>query len=927
MVSGIGWGGVMGRPGRWGDLGSRSVPLLHTPSPLPPPPSVCWGSGGRRISIFSLSPAPHTRSSPSSSLPLALNTPCAVPQMSGVSQPCHTAFSTPTWAQPTMTPTSASPSRGCHSIPPLVTVTPHPSCRCSQDPPGLRIGPLIPEQDYERLEDCDPDGSQDSPLHGEEQQPLLHVPEGLRGSWHHIQNLDSFFTKISFGTKNGRIYHQRNGFACILLEDVFQLGQFIFIVTFTTFLLRCVDYDVLFANQPNNQTRLGLLHNKVTLSDAVLSSAQCAERIHSSSLLVFLLVLAAGFWLFQLLRSVYNLFSYWDIQVFYKEALHICPEELSSMPWAEVQSRLLALQRSGGLCVQPRPLTELDVHHRILRYTNYQVALANKGLLPARCPLPCGASVAFLSRGLALNIDLLLFRGPFSLFRGGWELPDAYKRSEQRGALANRLGRAALLLAAANLALSPLVLAWQVLHAFYSHAELLRREPGALGTRGWSRLARLQLRHFNELPHELRARLARAYRPATSFLRAAAPPAPLLALLGRQIVFYAGALFAALLVFTLYDEDVLTVQHVLTSMTALGVTATVARSFLPEEQFQGRSAPQLLQAALAHMHYLPEEPGAAGKVSAYRQMAQLLQYRAVSLLEELLSPLLTPLFLFFWLRPRALEIIDFFHHFTVDVAGVGDICSFALMDVKRHGHPQWLSADQTEASLAQRAEDGKTELSLMRFSLVHPQWRPPGNSSKFLGSLWDRVQQDAASWGATSVRSPPTPGLLNDSSLPLPEAFLANLLMHPILPPKDLSPTAPSPAAATASLLASISRIAQDPGCVSPGSNGGQKLAQFPELASTEMSLHAIYLHQLHQQQQHELWGEASASSLSRPWSSPSHPLSPDEEKPSWSSDGSSPASSPRQQWRTQRAQNLFPRELQETTETQQEPGQAPSND
>ncbi|XP_006873754.1 PREDICTED: autophagy-related protein 9B [Chrysochloris asiatica] len=918
MVSRMGWGGKRGRLGRWGDLGPGSVPLLPTPSPLPPP-SPCWGPGGGRISIFSLSPTPHTRSSPSF-LPPALPSPCPVMHVSGAPQPCHSALSTPTRAPPAMTPTSTSPSWGSHSIPPLASVTPPPSRRCSQDPPGLRIGPLIPEQDYERLEDCDPDGSQDSPLHGEEQQPLLHVTEGLRGSWHHIQNLDSFFTKIYN-------YHQRNGFACILLEDIFQLGQFIFIVTFTTFLLRCVDYNVLFANQPNNRTRSGLLHNKVTLSDAVLSSAQCAKQIRSSPLLVFLLVLATGFWLFQLLRSVCNLFSYWEIQVFYREALHITPEELSSMSWAEVQSRLLALQKSGGLCVQPRPLTELDVHHRILRYTNYKVALANKGLLPACFPLPCGGRVAFLSRGLGLNVDLLLFRGPFSLFRGGWELPDAYKRSEQRGALAASLGRTALLLAAANLVLSPLVLAWQVLHAFYSHTELLRRQPGALGARSWSRLARLQLRHFNELPHELRARLARAYRPATAFLRAAAPPAPMLALLARQLVFYAGALFAALLLLTLYDEDVLAVQHVLTAMTALGVVATVARSFLPEEQCQSRSAQLVLQAALAHMHYLPEEPGPSGKASAYQQMAQLLQYRAVSLLEELLSPLLTPLFLFFWLRPRSLEIIDFFHHFTVDVAGVGDICSFALMDVKRHGHPQWLSAGQTEASLAQRAEDGKTELSLMRFSLVHPQWRPPGHSSKFLGHLWGRVQQDAASWGATSVRSPPTPGLLSDSTSSLPETFLANLLVHPILPSRDLSPTAPCPAGATASVLASISRIAQDPSCVSPGGTGGQKLAQLPELASAEMSLHAIYLHQLHHQQQQELWGEASASSLSRPWSSPSHPLSPDEEKPSWSSDGSSPASSPRQQWRRQRARNLCPEGFQETTETQQEPGQTPNTD
>uniref|UniRef100_G1QV12 Autophagy-related protein 9 n=1 Tax=Nomascus leucogenys TaxID=61853 RepID=G1QV12_NOMLE len=772
-----------------------------------------------RISIFSLSPAPHTRSSASSFSPPTAGPPCSVPQGTGASQPCHSALPTPatppTQAQPAMTPASASPSWGSHSTPPLVSATPPPSHQCPQDSPGLRVGPLIPEQDYERLEDCDPEGSQDSPIHGEEQQPLLHVPEGLRGSWHHIQNLDSFFTKISFA------YHQRNGFACILLEDVFQLGQFIFIVTFTTFLLRCVDYNVIFANHPSNRTRPGPFHSKVTLSDAILPSAQCAERIRSSPLLVLLLVLAAGFWLVQLLRSVCNLFSYWDIQVFYREALHIPPEELSSVPWAEVQSRLLALQRSGGLCVQPRPLTELDIHHRILRYTNYQVALANKGLLPARCPLPWGGSAAFLSRGLALNVDLLLFRGPFSLFRGGWELPHAYKRSDQRGALAARWGRTVLLLAALNLALSPLVLAWQVLHAL--------------------------------------------------------PP-----------------------------------------------TDPAFQVFIPEEQCQGRGPQLLLQTALAHMHYLPEEPGPGGRDRAYRQMAQLLQYRAVSLLEELLSPLLTPLFLLFWFRPRALEIIDFFHHFTVDVAGVGDICSFALMDVKRHGHPQWLSAGQTEASLSQRAEDGKTELSLMRFSLAHPLWRPPGHSSKFLGHLWGRVQQDAAAWGATSARGPSTPGVLSNCTSPLPEAFLANLFVHPLLPPRDLSPTAPCPAAATASLLASISRIAQDPSSVSPGGTGGQKLAQLPELASAEMSLHVIYLHQLHQQQQQEPWGEAAASILSRPCSSPSQPPSPDEEKEAiWSSDGSSPASSPRQQWGTQRARNLFPGGFQVTTDTQKEPGRA----
>lgn len=59
----------------------------------------------------------------------------------------------------------------------------------------------------------------------------------------------------------------------------------------------------------------------------------------------------------------------------------------------------------------------------------------------------------------------------------------------------------------------------------------------------------------------------------------------------------------------------------------------------------------------------------------------------VFILEELLSPIVTPLILIFCLRPKSLEIIDFFRNFTVEVVGVGDTCSFAQMDVRQHGHP------------------------------------------------------------------------------------------------------------------------------------------------------------------------------------------------------------------------------------------------
>lgn len=47
---------------------------------------------------------------------------------------------------------------------------------------------------------------------------------------------------------------------------------------------------------------------------------------------------------------------------------------------------------------------------------------------------------------------------------------------------------------------------------------MVKREPGTLGMRKWSLYGRLYLRHFNELEHEINARLVRAYRPAAKYM-------------------------------------------------------------------------------------------------------------------------------------------------------------------------------------------------------------------------------------------------------------------------------------------------------------------------------------------------------------------------------------------------------------------------
>ncbi|NXD31370.1 ATG9A protein, partial [Spelaeornis formosus] len=294
------------------------------------------------------------------------------------------------------------------------------------------------DREYRRLQDCE----EDSPPgeEEEEEQLLLHVTDGPTDSWHHVKDLDSFFTKISWHRPCWHCgdFHQRNGFACVLLSDVLELVQFLFVVTFSTFLLCCVDYDVLFATRALNHSHVPE-RAKVTLPDAVLPAPQCAHRLRGSRWLLFLLVLAAAVWLCRLVTALRRLVGYWEIRSFYIRALGIPAEELCNHSWQSVQARLLALQRRQPLCVPRRELSELDIHHRILRFRNYTVAMVNKSLLPVSFKLPLLGPVVFLTRGLQFNLELLLFRGPAALFHNTWSLRPQVKRASARRVLARDL--------------------------------------------------------------------------------------------------------------------------------------------------------------------------------------------------------------------------------------------------------------------------------------------------------------------------------------------------------------------------------------------------------------------------------------------------------------------------------------------------------
>ena len=305
-------------------------------------------------------------------------------------------------------------------------------------------------------------------------------------SWqNYIQDLDFFFTRIYE-------YHRKSGLKCIIADKILSLFQFLFVIFFCLFLIHLVDYQVMFKNKiirgPNDEIL------KVTIKDVILP----LKTVVMSNFEIFMLLFAAVYWVVLFVRMIHYIVIQHAIQGFYSEALSI--KDCSAYTWVEVQDRLIKAQHH--VLIQESTMDELDVHNRILRRTNYLIGLMNKGLVPVHYSLPIIGDVTHLSEGFLFNLSLLVFatNGPGSLFEKNWKLRNEVKASSNRQSMAQQFSIRCQILALFNLLLLPLIFLWQILHLFFTYAEVLKRDPSMLfGSRNWSPYSRLLCRHLNEL--------------------------------------------------------------------------------------------------------------------------------------------------------------------------------------------------------------------------------------------------------------------------------------------------------------------------------------------------------------------------------------------------------------------------------------------
>ena len=484
--------------------------------------------------------------------------------------------------------------------------------------------------------------------------------------WINVTDLDNFLLEVY-------TYYLQHGFWSTLLMRFFNLLNVAFVVGFSVFLTQCIDYRH--------------IRGSTQLSDILVS--QCTKRmgfIPNALLWGTTLV-----WIWKAVLYIFDSPRLNHRHDFFLHLLNIPEQEIQSISWQEVVSRLMALRDSNpritskttkvGAFVKTQDKQRMDAHdiaNRLMRRQNYMIAMINKDILDLTLPIPYIRNRKLYTRTLEWNIELAVM--DFIFNRKG-QVRALFLKDTQRKDLAAALRRRFVVAGFTSLALAPFLAAFFILRHFFQNFNDYQKNPGQIGMRDYTPFAQWKFREFNELHHLFKRRINMSFPFADRYINQF--PKDKTIQIARFVSLISGAVVSVLGLATILDQDNFLNFEVTPGRTAIfyigifGSIWAVARGLLPDDNMVYDTAFSI-QEVIQFTHYEPTHwQNRLHTVEVKEEFSQFYQMKLAIFLEEILSIFFTPFMLWFTLPKCSERIIDFFREFTVHVDGIGYVCTFA----------------------------------------------------------------------------------------------------------------------------------------------------------------------------------------------------------------------------------------------------------
>ncbi|KAL2441670.1 Autophagy-related protein 9 [Exophiala dermatitidis] len=484
--------------------------------------------------------------------------------------------------------------------------------------------------------------------------------------WVNVVNLDNFLLEVY-------TYYVYHGFWSILLMRFLNLVTVAFVVGFSLFLTQCINYrDV---------------RGSTKMSEILVP--QCGRNM--GFVPSALLWLTTFIWIWKSAVYILDIPRLRHMHDFYHYLLDIPEEEIQSISWQEIVSRLMALRDSNptitstsnkrGAYIRSQDKQRMDAHdiaNRLMRRQNYLIAMINKDILDLTLPIPFLRNRKLFTRTLEWNIDVCIMDFVFN--RKG-QVRTLFLKDTHRKDLCEALRKRFILAGVASLIFAPFLTVFFILKHFFENFNEYQKNPAQIGSREYSRFAQWKFREFNELYHLFQRRINMSYPFATRYLNQFPKDKTIQA--AQFVSLVSGAVVSVLGLATILDQENFLNFEVTPGRTTIfylgifGSIWAVARGVLPDDNMVYDTS-LAIQEVIQFTHYEPQHwAGRLHTMEVKQEFSQLYQMKLVLFLEEVLSMIFTPFVLWFSLPKCSERIIDFFREFTVHVDGLGYVCSFA----------------------------------------------------------------------------------------------------------------------------------------------------------------------------------------------------------------------------------------------------------
>ncbi|XP_054801760.1 autophagy-related protein 9-like isoform X2 [Prosopis cineraria] len=539
-----------------------------------------------------------------------------------------------------------------------------------------------------------------------------------------IADLDLFFERLYS-------YYCEKGLGCIIVKWTVELLSLGFTICFSGFFLLYVDWNGL----RNAKCGMDAVESGIkpcNLAKEALRQLPLTPLTLTKTIIVVYLGIFSIFWIFCFLRFFNQLKDILEIRQFYHNSLHVTDDDIQTMPWATILEKVVLIQSSQQLCLV-KDLSAHDMVMRLMRKENYLIGMLNKGVLafpishwvPGAGPTvnsgPNGTQCRLiLTKTLEWTLNWCILH---SMFDRNFCVKQDFVSNPKT--LKKRL----MVVGLAMLLLSPFLVIFMLVYLFLRHAEQFYNHPSTASSRRWSNLSMWMFREFNEVDHLFKHRVNNSVIHASEYLKQF--PSPIVSIIAKFISFVSGG-FAAILIIVAFLEESLLEGHIFGRNlfwygAVFGTITAISRAVVVNELLVLDPKGAMLM-VVQHTHYMPKRwRGKESTEMVHLEFETLFQ--------------------------RVDDILQFIADFTVNVEGVGHVCSFSVFDFQEHGNSNYGSPHNAPRS--RRSSQGKMEKSFLSFQSSYPSWASDSRGKQFLLNLGTFREQNWQGHGSSHAFPPP----------------------------------------------------------------------------------------------------------------------------------------------------------------------------